>query len=91
MATILVSAEGASVRRKGTGKPKVVVRGRRRTSVVKSLHALASLENQDYSENRRGALNDYNPYLILGSSNSKVRKAFETLQEALQKALDEKV
>lgn len=91
MATILVSAEGASVRRRGSGKPRLVVRGRRRKAVVDCKRKLIVLANQDWAENRRSAINDYNPYLVLGAPNSKVMKALETLQEALQRALDEKV
>jgi hypothetical protein len=86
MATIMVSAEGASVRRRGSGKPKLVVRGQRRKAVIDSLRKLTTLQNQDAAENRRAAVHDYNPYLIFGDPNSRQSKALTTILEALDRA-----
>jgi hypothetical protein len=91
MPTIMVSAEGASVRRRGSGKPKLVVRGRRRKAVADCIRKLTTLQNQDFAENRRAAVNDYTAYLVLGDPNSRQSKAIMTLLEALEKAMNHKV
>lgn len=90
MSTLMVSAEGASVRRRGSGKPRLIVRGARRKHCSEVLRKLGTLQNQDDGENRRSAIHDYNPYLIFGSQNSKARKALADLLKALQDALSAK-
>lgn len=90
MATLMVSAEGASVRRRGSGKPKLIVRGQRRKITVKALRELQTLLNQDDHENRRSAIHNYNPYFVLGSSNGTVRKALEKVMAALEAAIQAK-
>jgi len=82
----MISVEGVSVRR-NSGKPKMLVRGRRRKAVKNCLKQLKNVFNQDWYENRRAALNNYDAYLILGASNSAASKAMVTIQAALEKAL----
>lgn len=90
MPTLMVSAEGASVRRRGSGKPKLIVRGLRRKITVDCLSKLQTLLNQDDHENRRSAINNYNPYFVLGPSNGAVRKALEKVMMALDNAIKAK-
>lgn len=90
MASTLVSIEGVPVAKGRRGKPRLLVRGRRRKAAVKALHHLQVLENQDFAENTRAAKNFYTPYLILGTPGSKVDKAFDTLTTALNDALKAK-
>lgn len=90
MSSLIVSAEGVSVRRRGSGKPRIVVRGNRRKAAQRAKRALQTLMNQDDHENRRSAINSYNPYLILGTADSRIRASFEKVQKAIQDALDAK-
>lgn len=85
----LVSAEGIPIRR-NSGKPKLLVRGRRRAAVIKALNSLTVLVNQEFSENRRSAINKYTPFFVLGPSTSKFNEWVGKIQEQLQKALDAK-
>lgn len=91
MATIMVSAEGASIRRRGSGKPKLVVRGQRRKAVADCIRKLHTLQNQEAREDRRAAVNDYNAYLILGDPNSKQSKALSVILDVLDRAMKIKV
>lgn len=90
MPTLMVSAEGASVRRRGSGKPKLIVRGQRRKITVATLAKLQTLINQDDHENRRSAINNYNPYFVLGPSGGRVRTALERVMKSLEDAIKAK-
>jgi len=86
MSTVLVSIEGVSVRRHN-GKPKLLVRGRRRKAASKLKRALETLESQDWQENRRSAMNRYDPLLILGAANSRHANAVALLKQRLAEVL----
>lgn len=90
MPTMMVSAEGASVRRRGSGKPRLVVRGQRRKTTAELLHKLQTLINQDDAENRRSAIHNYNAYFVLGPASGRVRTALGHVMKALQDAMNAK-
>lgn len=73
MATMFVNIEGAAVTR-NNGKPKKVIRGKRRTALTKALRALTVLVNQEEEENRRAASNRYTPALIFGANAADVNR-----------------
>lgn len=86
MSAIIVSVEGMTVRRT-SGKPKLLVRGRRRKACQKALRALQTLFNQDDFEQRRSTQMGYNPYLVLGTPRSSYRNAYTLLANTLIEAL----
>lgn len=86
MPSIHVSVEGVSSRRRA-GKPRLLLRGQRRKAATKALQQLKHLENQEFAENRRSAVNNYNPFLILGAGNSRYSSALALLKDRLTEAL----
>jgi len=86
MPVTAVTIEGVPVPRNGNAKPRIVVRGRRRTALIGAINHLKSLANQDAREARKGSRLRYTPFLILGEENSRVNRAFVTLQAALKDA-----
>ncbi|TAL03831.1 MAG: hypothetical protein EPO07_05730 [Verrucomicrobia bacterium] len=87
MANMMVSIEGVPVPRSSRSKPRTIVRGKRRRQLIRAVKALQSLSNQDYAEDRRGAIHNYTPYLILGSQNSVHTTRFTGLLARLQESL----
>lgn len=83
---VMISVEGVSQRR-ASGKPKLLLRRSRRKAATHLLKALMVLENREYDENRRSAINNYSPFLILGAPNSRYTTALATLKARLQEAL----
>jgi len=83
----LISAEGVPVRR-NSGKPKLLLRGRRRKAAIHLVKALQVMANQDFAENRRAALNKYSPFFALGNPNSNYNiwagKLIARLEEVLK-------
>ena len=89
MSAIIISVEGVSVK-PGSGKPKLLVRGRRRKACKKLLQALTSMFNQDLAEERRATNIGYNPFLVLGATNSKFNKALNDLNNRMVEVLNAK-
>lgn len=86
MATVLVDVQGVSLKRTRL-KPKLLVRGQRRKSLVKLKRALQSLENQDFNEERRASNNGYTPYVIFGNPTSAYRSALVKLKARVEESL----
>ncbi len=86
MPGVIVSVEGVVVRR-SSGKPRLLLRGRRRKACQKLLKALQVLVNQDEFEARRSTKLNYNPFLVLGDTRSGPRTAVSTLVNRLNEVL----
>lgn len=89
MGTLFLSVQGTNTRRR-SGKPVFLLRKRRRATAIKLLAQLNVLENQEFAENSRSAINNYDPFLILGASNSRFSNAVALLKSRLQEALNAK-
>ena len=86
MATTLIDVQGVSLKRT-RGKPKLLVRGNRRKALNKAKRALASLENQDFAEERRASNNNYSPFVVFGAPSSAVRGALVKLKARIDECL----
>lgn len=91
MASISASSERRGVTGSNRGKPKIVIRGRRRKSAKKALRSLKQVFNQDFAENSRAAVRNYRAYLITGNSNSAIFGQFEAVIDRLEKSLAAKL
>lgn len=86
MPSILVSVEGVSSRRT-TGKPRLLLRRQRRKIAKNLLRQLKNMENQEFAENRRSAINNYEPFMVFGAANSRYNTALALLKDRLIAAL----
>ena len=84
-----VTIEGVPAPR-ANRKPRLLVRGRRRSALMSGLVSLQVLFNQDQAESRRASTRKYTPYLILGKANSRTFNALSTLLEGLEAAREAK-
>lgn len=87
MASMMISIEGVPVPRSSRGKPKLLVRGKRRTQLKRAIKALQSLSAQDFAESRRAASHNYTPFMVIGSQNSRATGSYNTLLARLQEAV----
>lgn len=87
MGTLFLSVQGVNTRRR-SGKPSLLLRKRRRATAIKLLAQLSNLENQEFAENTRSVVNNYDPFLVLGASNSRFSTAVALIKARLQECLN---
>lgn len=87
MPTLAVSIEGVAIARSTRKTPKLLVRGRRRKTLQNALRAIKAMMNQDWTENHRSSVNNYTPYLICGTGNTKIAKAFADVVARMEESI----